>query len=230
VPKKLGVKTGKELNGATICVAPGTTTELNLADYFRANKMEFKPVVIEKVDEVIAAYFSGRCDVFTTDASGLSAYRAGRAANPEDHVILTERISKEPLAPVVRHGDDQWDVQCWWYDAGQRRHREFWQWNADKPRQCSQHFGRSAQRWKQWGDCRVADAIWGDVERHRDGDGDGFGIVGGAERLCAGERPWDDGFKRHKHAEQRHCRLLFCTGRRAGAAERRHVQLDGWPD
>jgi general L-amino acid transport system substrate-binding protein len=114
VPKKLGVKSAKELNGATICVQPGTTTELNLADYFRSNKMEFKPVVIEKVDEVIAAYFSGRCDVFTSDASALSAYRAGRAQNPEDHVILTERISKEPLAPAVRHGDDQWhDLVDW---------------------------------------------------------------------------------------------------------------------
>src|ERR1043165_6726129 len=82
VPKKLNVKTAKELNGATVCVQPGTTTELNLADYFRANKMEFKPVVIEKIDEVIAAYFSGRCDVFTTDRSGLAATRAARASNP----------------------------------------------------------------------------------------------------------------------------------------------------
>jgi general L-amino acid transport system substrate-binding protein len=114
VPKKLGLKSAKDLNGATICVQPGTTTELNLADYFRANKMEFKPVVIEKVDEVIAAYFSGRCDVFTSDASALSGYRAGRAANPDDHVILPERISKEPLAPVVRQGDDQWrDIVDW---------------------------------------------------------------------------------------------------------------------
>jgi general L-amino acid transport system substrate-binding protein len=114
VPKKLGVKTANELNGATVCVQPGTTTELNLADYFRANKMEFKPVVIEKIDEVIAAYFSGRCDVFTTDASALVAQRAGRAQNPEDHVILTERISKEPLAPVVRHGDEEWrDIVTW---------------------------------------------------------------------------------------------------------------------
>src|SRR5438067_10688018 len=78
VAKKLGVKTGKELNGATICVQPGTTTELNLADYFRANKMEFKPVVIEKIDEVYAAFFSGRCDVMTGDASALAAPRTAR--------------------------------------------------------------------------------------------------------------------------------------------------------
>ena len=114
VPKKLGVKTAKELNGATICVQPGTTTELNLADYFRGNKMEFKPVVIEKIDEVYAAFFSGRCDVMTGDATALGAQRIGRASNPDDYVVLTERISKEPLAPVVRHGDDQWhDVVDW---------------------------------------------------------------------------------------------------------------------
>src|SRR5215472_2035895 len=114
VAKKLGVKTAKELNGATICVAPGTTTELNLADYFRANKMEFKPVVIEKVDELYAAFFSGRCDVVTGDASGLAAQRVGRASNPDDYVVLTERISKEPLAPVVRHGDEEWhDIVDW---------------------------------------------------------------------------------------------------------------------
>ena len=112
--KKLSVKTAKELNGATICVAPGTTTELNLADYFRANKMEFKPVVIEKVDEIYAAFFSGRCDVMTGDASALAAQRTGRASNPDDYMILTERISKEPLAPLVRHGDEQWhDVVDW---------------------------------------------------------------------------------------------------------------------
>jgi len=114
VAKKLGVKTAKELNGATVCVSPGTTTELNLADYFRANKMEFKPVVIEKIDELAAAFFSGRCDVYTTDASGLAAVRVGRASNPDDYIILPERISKEPLAPVVRQGDDQWkDVVSW---------------------------------------------------------------------------------------------------------------------
>jgi general L-amino acid transport system substrate-binding protein len=114
VPKKLGVKTGKESNGATICVQPGTTTELNLADYFRANKMDFKPVVIEKIDEIYAAFFSGRCDVMTGDASALAAQRIGRASNPDDYMILTERISKEPLAPVVRHGDEEWhDIVDW---------------------------------------------------------------------------------------------------------------------
>src|SRR6187399_1694086 len=85
VPKKLNVKSAKQLNGATICVQPGTTTELNLADYFRANKMTFKPVVIEKLEEVTNAYFSGRCDVFTTDHSGLIALRGSRAPKPDDH-------------------------------------------------------------------------------------------------------------------------------------------------
>jgi general L-amino acid transport system substrate-binding protein len=114
VNKKLGVKNAKELNGATVCVQPGTTTELNLADYFRANKMTFKPVVIEKVEEVRAAFFSGRCDVFTTDASGLYSTRAANAPNPDDYIILPEIISKEPLGPVVRHGDNQFaDIVRW---------------------------------------------------------------------------------------------------------------------
>jgi general L-amino acid transport system substrate-binding protein len=118
VPKKLGVKSAKQLNGATICVQPGTTTELNLADYFRANRMSFKPVVIDKLEEVNNAYFSGRCDVLTTDVSGLVSVRGSRAPNPADHVILPEVISKEPLGPVVRHGDDQWlDIVKWSLNA-----------------------------------------------------------------------------------------------------------------
>ncbi len=114
VPRKLNVKSAKQLNGATVCVQPGTTTELNLADYFRANRMTFKPVVIEKLEEVLNAYFSGRCDVFTTDVSGLVSTRGSRAPNAADHIILPEVISKEPLGPAVRHGDDRWfDVVKW---------------------------------------------------------------------------------------------------------------------
>ena len=114
VPKKLNVKSAKQLNGATICVQPGTTTELNLADYFRANRMTFKPVVIEKLEEVLNAYFAGRCDVFTTDHSGLISLRSSRAPKPDDHLILPEIISKEPLGPAVRHGDDRWfDIVKW---------------------------------------------------------------------------------------------------------------------
>jgi general L-amino acid transport system substrate-binding protein len=114
VPKKLNVKSAKQLNGATICVLPGTTTEVNLADYFRANRMTFKPVVIEKLEELQNAYFAGRCDAFTTDISGLVSTRGSRAANAADHVILPEIISKEPLGPLVRHGDDRWfDIVKW---------------------------------------------------------------------------------------------------------------------
>jgi general L-amino acid transport system substrate-binding protein len=117
VPKKLGLKSAKELDGATVCVAPGTTTELNLADYFRANKMTFKPVVIEKADEIRAAFFSGRCDVYTTDASALAAVRVANTPAPltaDDFIILPEIISKEPLGPVVRHGDNQFaDIVRW---------------------------------------------------------------------------------------------------------------------
>ncbi len=114
VPKKLKVKSARQLNGATVCVQPGTTNELNLADWFRANRMSFKPVVIEKLEEVLNAYFAGRCDVYTTDHSGLVALRATRATNPDDHLILPEIISKEPLGPAVRHGDDRWfDIVKW---------------------------------------------------------------------------------------------------------------------
>ncbi|MGE4281758.1 MAG: amino acid ABC transporter substrate-binding protein [Magnetospirillum sp.] len=114
VPTKLGVKSAKELNGATVCVLPGTTTEQNLADWFRANKLTYKPVVIEKNEELAAAFIAGRCDVYTSDASQLAAIRANEMPNPADYAILPELISKEPLAPAVRHGDDQWlDVVRW---------------------------------------------------------------------------------------------------------------------
>lgn len=107
VPKKLGVKTAMELDGATVCVLPGTTTELNVADYFRANGMKMSPVVIENTAELAKAFFAGRCDVLTSDASQLAGTRAV-APNPKDYMILPTIISKEPLAPAVRHGDNQW--------------------------------------------------------------------------------------------------------------------------
>ncbi len=113
VNKKLGVKSAKELKGATVCVQTGTTTELNLADYFRTNKMEYKPVVFEKADEAVAAYDSGRCDVYTTDASSLYAQRL-KMKNPDENVVLPEIISKEPLGPVVRQGDWQWFTMTKW--------------------------------------------------------------------------------------------------------------------
>lgn len=113
VSKKLGVKSAKELEGATVCVLPGTTTEMNAADFFRGNSLQWKPVVIEQTTELSKAYFAGRCDVLTSDASQLAAHRSV-APNPADYVLLPEIISKEPLAPVVRHGDDQWyDIVNW---------------------------------------------------------------------------------------------------------------------
>ncbi|QCK87226.1 amino acid ABC transporter substrate-binding protein [Phreatobacter aquaticus] len=113
VRKALNVKSARELSGASVCVQTGTTTELNVADYFRANNMKYEPVVFVTADETIKAYESGRCDVFTTDASGLYAQRLN-LSNANDHVVLPEIISKEPLGPVVRHGDDQWfDIVKW---------------------------------------------------------------------------------------------------------------------
>ena len=113
VRKDLGVKSAMELAGASVCVNIGTTTELNMADFFRANELEYEPVVFEKADEVVAAYDAGRCDVYTTDRSGLAAQRL-KLADPGAHIVLPETISKEPLGPVVRHGDNKWgDVVRW---------------------------------------------------------------------------------------------------------------------
>ena len=108
VPKDLGVSKATELDGAEVCVQTGTTTELNLADYFRANGMKFKPVVFESLEESKTAFFNGRCQVYTTDRSGLASIRSADAPSPDDYVILPETISKEPLGPVVRRGDDEW--------------------------------------------------------------------------------------------------------------------------
>ena len=113
VRKALGVKAGKELGGATVCVQTGTTTELNLADFFRSNNLQYKPVVFEKVEETLAAYQAGRCDVYTTDASGLYAQRL-QMQKPDEHVVLPDIISKEPLGPSVRQGDSQWFTIIKW--------------------------------------------------------------------------------------------------------------------
>jgi len=117
VPKALGVASAKDLDGATVCIQTGTTTELNLADYFRANNIKYEPVPIETNAEAQQQYLAGACDVYTTDASGLAATRA-TFENPGDHVLLPEIISKEPLGPLVRHGDDQWaDTVRWTLNA-----------------------------------------------------------------------------------------------------------------
>jgi len=117
VKKSLGIDSSLKLDGASVCTQTGTTTELNLADYFRANNMKYEVVAFEKGDEVVAAYDSGRCDVFTTDQSGLYAERL-KLKNPDENVVLPEIISKEPLGPVVRQGDDAWfNVVKWTYFA-----------------------------------------------------------------------------------------------------------------
>ena len=113
VPAKLQAKSAKDLDGATICVQSGTTTELNLADYFRRLNLKFTPVVFETVDQTYAAYDSGRCDAVTSDVSQLLAQKS-TLKQPNDHVVLGDVMSKEPLGPVVRHGDDQWfDITKW---------------------------------------------------------------------------------------------------------------------
>ncbi|WP_170436530.1 amino acid ABC transporter substrate-binding protein [Ruegeria arenilitoris] len=117
VPKALGVSSAKELDGATVCIQTGTTTELNLADFFRSNNISYEPVPIETNAEAQQQYLAGACDVYTTDASGLAATRA-TFENPGDHVLLPEIISKEPLGPLVRHGDNEWgDIVRWTLNA-----------------------------------------------------------------------------------------------------------------
>ncbi|HYD99422.1 MAG TPA: amino acid ABC transporter substrate-binding protein [Alphaproteobacteria bacterium] len=108
VKKELGLKSATELDGAAVCVQSGTTTELNMADYFRAIGKKFSPVVFESQEEAVSAFFGGRCDAYTGDASTLASIRSVSAKNPDDYVILPEIISKEPLGPSVRRGDDEW--------------------------------------------------------------------------------------------------------------------------
>ncbi len=117
VPRELGVSSATELDGATVCIQTGTTTELNLADFFRSNNMSYDPVPIETNAEAQQQYLAGACDVYTTDASGLAATRAN-FENPGDHVVLPEIVSKEPLGPLVRHGDNEWgDIVRWTLNA-----------------------------------------------------------------------------------------------------------------
>ncbi len=111
--KNLGITHAKELDGASICMNTGTSTETNIADFFIANKLTYKPVLFEKSSEVASAYDLGRCDAYTSDKSGLAAQRL-KMQTPDDHMILEDTISKEPLGPAVRHGDDEWfDVVKW---------------------------------------------------------------------------------------------------------------------
>jgi general L-amino acid transport system substrate-binding protein len=134
VPVKANVKSAKQLKGATVCVQSGTTTEKNLTDFSRANNLNMKPVVFEKQEAATGAYFSGRCVAFTTDASGLASIRNKEAKDPKEHVILPELISKEPLGPVVRRGDDEWFAITKWVVFGLIEAEEYGitQANVDK--------------------------------------------------------------------------------------------------
>jgi general L-amino acid transport system substrate-binding protein len=118
VPTKGKIKSAKDLKGATVCVQSGTTTEKNLTDFARANNLAMKPVVFEKVEAATGAYFAGRCQAYTTDASGLASVRNKEAQNPDDHIILPTLISKEPLGPAVRRGDDEWYTIVKWVVFG----------------------------------------------------------------------------------------------------------------
>jgi general L-amino acid transport system substrate-binding protein len=116
-PIALGITSAKELDGATVCIQTGTTTELNLADFFRVNDITYEPVPVATDAEAQQQYLAGACDVFTTDASGLASTRA-TFEHPEDHILLPEIISKEPLGPLVRHGDNEWgDIIMWTLNA-----------------------------------------------------------------------------------------------------------------
>jgi general L-amino acid transport system substrate-binding protein len=118
-PAKMKMKSVKQIaKGTTVCVQTGTTTEKNLTDFSRANKLDLKPIVFEKQEAATGAYFSGRCALFTTDASGLASIRSKDAKNPADHIILPEVISKEPLGPSVRRGDDEWFTIVKWVVYG----------------------------------------------------------------------------------------------------------------
>ncbi len=110
VPKKTNLTSARQLDGATVCVLPGSTTELNLGDFARRNNLKIQPVILDSMDTMVQAYQSGRCDAMTTDASQLAALRVSAVSDPAAHVILPERVSKEPLGPMVRRGDEQWAV------------------------------------------------------------------------------------------------------------------------
>ncbi len=118
VPVKSKIKDAKQLKGQTVCVQSGTTTEKNLTDFSKANNLGIKPVVFEKVEAATGAYFAGRCVAYTTDASGLASVRNKEAKNPDEHVILPQLISKEPLGPMVRRGDDEWFAIVKWVIYG----------------------------------------------------------------------------------------------------------------
>lgn len=140
VTVKSKIKSPKQLKGQTVCVQSGTTTEKNLTDYSKANKLGIKPVVFEKLEAAENAYFTGRCVAYTTDASGLASTRNKVAKDPKEHVILGELISKEPLGPMVRRGDDEWFAIVKWVMYGMLEAEEYGvtQANVDEQKASSQ--------------------------------------------------------------------------------------------
>jgi general L-amino acid transport system substrate-binding protein len=200
VRKSLKVNSALELNGASICVQQGTTTELNLADYFRAHKMQVKTVTFATADEAVKSYDAGRCDAYTTDASGLYAERL-RLANPSDHIILPEIISKEPLGPVVRQGDDQWFTIVKWVLFAMINAEELGitQKNIDQEMKSTNpaikrfvgtegNYGEQLGLTKDWAD-RIIKQIgnYGEVFERNVGEGSPLKISRGLNRL------WDKG-------------------------------------
>ncbi|MCO5118197.1 MAG: amino acid ABC transporter substrate-binding protein [Burkholderiaceae bacterium] len=145
VPKSIGVTSARELDGATVCVLPGTTTELNLTDWFRSQSMQFKPVVISELSQIQQAFFAGRCDVFTTDISGLASTRQS-ADKPDDYVILPEAISKEPLGPVVRRDDWEFFTIVRWTLFGLIEAEEYGITSANAAQQRAENKSPSVQR------------------------------------------------------------------------------------
>jgi general L-amino acid transport system substrate-binding protein len=125
VPAKSRISSARQLKNQTVCVQAGTTTEKNLTDFSRANALDIKPVVFEKLEAGTGAYFAGRCIAYTTDASGLASIRNKEARNPAEHVILPELISKEPLGPMVRRGDDEWLAIVKWVINGLQEAEEY---------------------------------------------------------------------------------------------------------
>jgi len=196
VRKALKVNSALELNGASVCTQTGTTTELNLADFFRANTMKYEVIAFGTADETIKAYESGRCDAFTTDVSQLYSEKL-KLANAADHVILPEIISKEPLGPLVRHGDDQWfDVVKWTlyamlnaeeYGVSQKNVDEALKSNQPEIRRLlgvEGNFGEQLGLTKDWV-VRIVKLVgnYGEVFERNVGAGSRLGISRGLNRL-----------------------------------------------
>jgi general L-amino acid transport system substrate-binding protein len=243
VKKSLKVNSALELNSASVCVQTGTTTEQNLADYFKGNNMKYEVIAFASADETVKAYESGRCDVFTSDVSQLYAERL-KLANPADHVVLPEVISKEPLGPMVRHGDDQWfDIVKWTLFAmldaeelGVTQKNVDEMAKSDKP-ELKRAFGTDGNLGEQLGltkdwVSRIVKAVgnYGEAFDRNVGAGSKLGIARGlnnlwnkgvraADPLIAGRglRRWPSNLENHRRSYCRGCSGRLAAGQ-AGAA------------